>query len=291
MNTRPSAHVRIGHTDDSCRSFGAPGCCDDIRMGTPFFYDDWNKMLSILEALNRPWFASGGWALFVLRTSGYGFKSTDDLPYEQWAQSIGEEQWSMDNDMDFTIVFNDEEDQANKYREVTTLCEQENGLICSYNKEGNGSSVVWESSHRLHFALWGAYINGSEYITIAEIAGYNYDLPRSRILPTKYAKFHDSWIRVPRDSLWTFSHLRPYCVYPPCDAASDDRDVEYGSGCMKMAYPEFLQGSAGIPAHAPINSTTNVYEDVRSLERSLIGCAECLERHRCASFAECFRST
>ena len=42
----------------------------------------------------------------------------------------------MDNDMDFTIIFNDEEDQANKYREVTTLCEQANGLICSYNKEG-----------------------------------------------------------------------------------------------------------------------------------------------------------
>ena len=56
MNERPSVQGRMRDTDDLCRSFGAAGCCDDIRMGKPFFYDDWNKMLSILEALNRPWF-------------------------------------------------------------------------------------------------------------------------------------------------------------------------------------------------------------------------------------------
>jgi hypothetical protein len=105
-----NAHV----STDTCRMNGAPGCCDDIRMETPFFHEDWMKVLTILEALDRPWFASGGWGLFALRSGGYGFKAAETIEHKLLMKDL-----RMDSDMDFTIIFNDAEDQLEKYVEVS----------------------------------------------------------------------------------------------------------------------------------------------------------------------------
>ena len=275
---------------ETCREIGAPGCCDDIRMDTPFFHGDWEKVLNILESLDRPWFASGGWGLFALRIGGYGFKAANGRGHKEWSK-IG-----MDDAMDFTVIYNDAQDQLDKYVEVSALCEKSDGLICVHHPKhrtakGNGTATIWDSSHRVHFALWGAYMNETDdAVTIVDISGYNYDLPASRILPLKYARFHDSWIRVPRDSMWVYSHLRPWSRENPTSFATDNRDVEYGQGCMKMAYPAFLHQSFGVPLHNPINASSDFYDEIRYTERKLVDCAMCLERHGCASFAPCFRT-
>lgn len=261
-------------------------CCEDIRMNAPYFYTDWLRVLNILEALDRPWFASGGWGLFALRVGGFGFNvAPPEGPKKEWGGRFG-----MDVDMDVTIIFNDAEDQAAKYVEITALCERVGGLICARNKPNNGTATLWDSTNTFYFSLWGGWINEAEdVVSITEIAGYTYNLPMSRVLPLKYAQFHGSRIRVANDYMWVYSHLRPWSERNPPNESLDGREVEYGQGCMKMAFPSFLQQSFGIPAHRPINSSLDDYESVRRLERGLVDCAFCLEAHGCASFAECFR--
>jgi len=294
------ALVAVFHTFESlgfairtmadCRMDGIDthGCCDDIRMDPPYFYEDWKKVLAILEALDRPWFASGGWGLFALRTAGFGFKAANASDKRRWGDL------HMDDDMDVTIIFHDEKDQAEKYIEVTALCERAGGLMCARNMAGNGSSILFDSSKTFNFALWSAHINESEdAIAIVEVAGYNYNLPISRIMPLKYTRFHDTTVRVPNDYMWVYSHLRPWSPPKsgPKSGSLDNRQVEYGQGCMKLAYPAFLHQSFGIPENNPINSSLDFYEDAWQAEKGLVKCAFCLERHGCASFASCFRPT
>lgn len=267
---------------DSCRQYSAPGCCDDIRMDNPFFFEDWEKVLGILETLGRPWFASGGWGLFALRIGGYGFKAAEANAWKPL---------QMDEDMDITIIFNDKEDEMEKYTEISMLCEQAGGLICKKNYNASGTSVIWDASEKMHFALWGAHMNHQEdAIKILAIAGYDYNMPLSRIFPLKFGRFHDSWFRLPNDYMWVYSHLRPYTP-KRLNFTVDDRQVEYGEGCLKMGYPGFLHQSFGIPRHNPIRANTDLYDKVRRYEQRMVDCAFCLERHGCASFASCFRGS
>ena len=96
--------------------------------------------------------------------------------------------------------------------------------------------------------------------------------------------------------MWVFSHLRPYfgeedpeAVHAPTNASVDNRQVEYGVGCLNMAFPGSLTQSFGVPRRNPINGS-DPYELIRRTEQKLVECAICLEKHRCASFAGCFRS-
>jgi len=286
---------------EKCRVQGTQSdCCNDITMEPPYFYEEWKQMLDVLEALDRPWFASGGFTLFAVRLGGFGFKYAEEfVTRDSEVKSEQHNRWInlMDGDMDFTIIFRDEEDRSEKYREVSELCEDKDKLRCSRNWPDNGSSTVWENSGngpaKMCFTLWSAYLNGTDHLTINSIANYPYDMPVSRILPTKYAKFHDSWIRVPNDFMWAFSHFRPYSVPAPSKAIDDNRNVEYGMGCLEMAYPTFLVQSAGVPKNRPINQfpQTDYYDEIRRMERGLVNCAFCLQRHGCASFTSCFEQT
>ena len=285
-------------SEESCRIYGTQSnCCEDVRMERPYFFEAWEQVLDILESLDRPWFASGGFALFAIRVGAFGFKNAENFVTKDSAVlSVSHKKWMslLDGDMDFTVIFNDKEDQRAKYREITELCKQNDKLRCSANFPDRGTSVLWESTHTLErgkmsFCLWGAFRNGTHGITISDIANYDYDIPAFRILPTTYAKFHDSWIRVPRDFLWVFSHLRPYSKSAPANASVDTRNVEYGMGCWEMAYPSWLLQSADIPKNRPINRfpETDYYEEIRAFERGLGNCASCLARHGCASFISC----
>jgi len=252
-------------------------------------------MLQILEALERPWFVSGSSALFALRTGGFGFKFAENFVTRNSEKlSDTHKQWMslLDADMDFTVLFHDKEDQAAKYRQVSALCNSTSKLRCSRSFPDGGSSVVWEKGEpgKMNFGMWGAFRNGTDRVTINGIAKYDYDMPWSRLFPTKYAKFHTSWIRVPNDFMWAFSHFRPYSVPAPPNASVDTRQVEYGMGCIEMAYPKFLLQSAGVPASRPINAfpDSDPYEEIRRIESSMVRCARCLESVGCASFTSCF---
>jgi len=287
MNKLTSEPVESCHEPENHRS-----CCEDLVVDKPFFYADFVEALNLLESLDRPFFASGGWGLFAIRVGGFALKSRELLNRSVTTRE-GHSGYA-DSDMDFTLVFQSEEDAASKYTEIGKKCQKTEGIICPFNKDNNGSSVIWNRNKTFHFALWAGVPvpsnnESAAHIKILGIAGYNYLLPATRILPTRLAKFHDSVIPVANDYMWLYSHLRPYSNPAPKHEKDDDRSVEYGLGCLEMAYPKFLHQAAGVPEHVPIKDSVDYYDFVRELEKSLVLCALCLERQGCASFASCFR--
>ena len=186
--------------------------------------------------------------------------------------------------MDFTVIFNDKEDQRAKCREITEHAKNWQ-TRCSANFPDRGTlfgrvrtpwneerwvSVcgVLEMEHtdyyKWHRELWLWY--SSIYFT------YNVQSSMTRI-------------RVPRDfcGVLTFTTLLKVCSR----TSVDTRNVEYGMGCWEMAY-QLVTAERDIPKTVQsidfrnrlLWGNTSIWERFR--ER-----ASCLARHGCASFISC----